>query len=206
LVTGIATINLVKQKTAGNPGGLYNNFQMKKLILILLFPTSLFMETHPKELNIADLFQCIGVHFDRQKVFDTSAVIDASALDKEKRFPILVEKIVKKPQQYSLFGIPADEIYFALDSQKITVGVFVRLDNQNLVEKMASAIPGRYSAAGSDGDPFYYLWDYHDGCVALELTKNQIQFIPKIVRDDGLVIFFNCDAWSYMLKSPLHED
>lgn len=179
---------------------------MKKLILVLLLPTSLFMKTSPRELKVADLFQCVGVHFDQQKVFDSSAVANASVRDKERHFPILVEKVIKNPQQYSLLSIPADEIYFALDSQQIIVGLFVRLDNQDVVKKMQEEIPGKHIAAGSDGDPFYYHWRYKSGCVALEVTKNQIQFIPKIVRDDVVIIFFNCDAWSYMLKSPLHED
>ena len=164
------------------------------------------MKTSPRELNVADLYQCVGVHFDQQKVFDTSAIVDASVRDKEKYFPILVEKVIKNPQQYSLFGIPADEIYFALDSQQTTVGVFVRLDNQDLVKKMANAISDKYAAAGSYGDPFWYRWDYKDGCLGLELTKNKTQFIPKIVRDDGVVIFYNCDSWSYMLKPKGYQE
>lgn len=164
----------------------------------MLLPTSLFMRTNPRELNIADLLQCVGVHFDQQKVFDTSTVVNASSHDKEKYFPVLVEKLIKNPQQYSLFGIPADEIYFALDSQQTTVGVFIGLDNQDLITKMAKAIPDEYIAAGLNEEPSYYLWEYKGGCVALELVKHQTQFIPKIVRDDGLVVFFNCNIVSYM--------
>lgn len=179
---------------------------MKKLILVLLLPASFFMKNNPKELQIADLMKCVGAHFDKQMVFDTSAIAGASSNDRERLFPVLVEKIVKYPQQYSLFGIPADEIYFALDSQQTTVGVFIRLDNQDLLAKIKNAIPGGYTGAGMGDELSSYLWDYRNGCIGLELTKHQMQFVPRIVRDDGLIVFFNCDHWSYMIKPPGYEE
>ena len=48
------------------------------------------------------------------------------------------------------------------------------------------------------------VWEYKGGCwIGINEASNP--FIPKIVRDDGLVIFFNCDAWTYRIKSTQHE-
>ena len=183
------------------------NISMVKLILLALLPTTMFMRNSSKELNITDLVQCVGIPFDQQKVFDKSGFINPSKSVLDKYILVLIKKSVKNPRQFTLFGIPADEIHFAMNSLNKILAVFVRLDNQDLVKKMEKSIGDKYMAAGAsmadeDVPPSYYLWDYKGACVSLSIDAHKRLFVNERLPDDGVIIFFNCDPTSYLNIPP----
>ena len=169
----------------------------------MLLQTNLSMPDIIHELNSDDLISWIGRTVNDQKMFHTSDFTEASAVDSEAYFPLLISKTLKKPHRFTLFGIVINELHIRLDKQNRVVALFLKLDNQNLVDKMIKAVGDEYmaSSVGVGDAPIpdsHYLWDFKGGCVSLNLNANKIQFKPKLVRDDGLIIFSNCDPLSYI--------
>ena len=159
----------------------------------------------PTELNPADLIQCVGQSFNEQKVFPMSVLREPlqSERDKYKYSLMILSKAVERPEQFALFGIRADEIYIALDSTKIILAVFVVLDNNDLVKKMAENIGNEYMAMAltpddEEGVPSNYYWDYKGKCISLKLRAYHKLFVTKIVPDNGFVTFYNCEPSSYL--------
>jgi hypothetical protein len=162
------------------------------------------MPYQTKELNPEHLVGWIEHSFSRQKMFTAADFMNAAKKDEEAYFPLLISKTLKQPNKFTLFGIVVDELHIKLDTTGKVVAVFIVLDNQNLLDKMVENIGNEYMAAGvSVGDtstPYnYFLWDFKGGCVTLNLNAYKIQFKQKIVRDNGLIIFNNCNPLSYIL-------
>jgi hypothetical protein len=185
---------------------------MIKFIVIMFLLTSPSMVHNPTELNAADLIECVGKSFNEQKVFASLSFREPSSKEIEEYAPAIISKTLKTPRQYTLFGIPVDEVHLALDSQKKILAVFIRLDNQDLVKKMKKAIGDEYIAGGTalgedEVIPHHYEWDYKGGCISLMLNAyGMMRYLPKILRDDGLVTFFNCDPGTYYdLSGPFAE-
>jgi hypothetical protein len=158
---------------------------------------------NPTELNPADIIQCIGLSFSEQKVLSISDFTDSPNTVEDEYPLMIISKTIKNPKQFRLFGIPVDELHIGLDSADKILAVFVRLENKDLVKKMEKAIGDEYVASAiTPGDvevpPSTYLWDYKEKCVSLKLYTNLRMFITKILPNDGLVIFSNCEPSSYM--------
>lgn len=71
---------------------------------------------------------------------------------------------------------------------------------------MIKHVGGEYMASGvsvgdNPGAENYFLWDFKGGCVSLNLNANKVQFKPAIVRDNGLIIFSNCNPLTYIAVS-----
>jgi hypothetical protein len=175
-----------------------------KFVLILFLHTFFYMPHNSTPLDAADLIECVSQSFNSQNLFPLHSFTEPSEKDREEYAPSILSKTLKNPRQYTLFDIPADEIHLALDSNQKITAVFIRLDNQDLVKKMEKAIGDEYIASGSalgedEVIPHYYQWDYKGGCASLMLRAyGMMRYIPKIVRDDGLVTFFKGDPTTYM--------
>ena len=187
-----------------------NTFTMLNIFISIFFQMTSILVDKPTELNPADLIQCVGQSFNEQKAFPMQVFREPlqSELDKYKYSRMIFSKTVEKPGQFSLFGIPADEIYIAIDSAQTILAVFVVVDNNDLVKKMTAVFGEDYVAValsnGEEALPSSYLWDYKGKCVTLKLLAYQRVFVTTVRPDNGFVVFFNCEPSSY--RYPLKEE
>lgn len=143
------------------------------------------MSDQKQALNPADIITLIGEPFPHQKVFQLEDFSLPSTADAEEYFPILINKTLQKPERFSLFTIPINELYMKVDEHNTLVAIFIKLDNEDLVKKMEKAIGDEYMASGTgfSDEPItesHFLWDYKNGCVSLTLNAKNCSFNQEL--------------------------
>src|SRR5215213_10305924 len=98
---------------------------MIALISIFALQIASIMSHSDIELNPADLIQCVGQSFHKQKAFAVSDFTDP-VIKEDDYSPMIISKTIKFPKKFRLFGIPLDELNIALDSADKILAVFVR--------------------------------------------------------------------------------
>lgn len=152
-------------------------------------------------LNPEDIIGCIGQPFNKQTLFSVPDCTASSEEVKEEYFARIISKSLTNSKQFSLFGIPIDELHIGLDSSDKILAVYVRLKNEDLVKKMEQAIGEEYmgiSIGAENAPPSSYYWDFKGKCVSLLLYANRTMFVTKRGPDDGLVTFSGCGMDHYI--------
>lgn len=181
-----------------------------RIISIILLQMSSIIAHNPIDLNPADLIQCVGQSFNEQKALSVSDFSEPPITVEEDYGLRIISKTLRNPKQFTLFGVPVDQLHVGLDSSNKILAVYVRLKNQDLVNKMLKAIGDDCIAIGVtpenvEAPPSKYWWDYKGMCVSLLLYANRRMFITEKPPDDGLVTFLDCDSDIYDLSGPLAE-
>lgn len=167
------------------------------------------MQNKTLELHPSELMEVVGKKMSDQKILLPADLMESSPADAATYFPYLITKTLKNAQRFTLFGLAVKEMHVLLDEENRAVAFFIVLPNEDLLNRMASGIGNEYLASGVSvgSEPVpesHYYWDYKKGCISLELKANKLQFKPKLVTDEGLVIFNNCNPLSYITVGENH--
>jgi hypothetical protein len=175
---------------------------MMSFAILLLIQLHLPMVSGKQELKAEKMIACIGQQIGEQTVFSVHDLAAASEHDKEEYFPLKITHSLKQIQRFTFLGIVIEAAYLYVNDEGKIAAIYLLLDNQEVVAKLTLAVGppaiASGSAVGEDAPLSFYNWDYKTGGINVELNANKLQFVPRIVRDTALVIFFNGNPLSYV--------